>query len=114
MQTHFPDLKGQSKQTLSAWVFLRKAFSIIELPVDGVPENVTEMLASYQEYMDQDRPQLLEALDVLERLGQSIPCRGGYWRNLERAAEMLNRKRRISYYQEQFRLALLRSSRQGR
>src|SRR5262245_12215836 len=48
-------------------------------------QECAELLASYQEFLDHNELGL--AFDMLERLGHLVPARGGFWRDLERAAE---------------------------
>jgi len=52
------------------------------LPVQ--PESAA-LLTRYREFMDHNEFEL--ALDILEELGHLTSARGGFWRDLERAAE---------------------------
>src|SRR5262245_12598005 len=58
------------------------------------------LLSDYRSYLDHNELEL--ALDMLQELGDLVPCRGGYWRNLERAAETMELQDRIPYLRERF------------
>jgi hypothetical protein len=58
------------------------------------------LLTQYRECIESAR--LERALDILQELGDLVPCRGGYWRNLERAAEAMDLADRIPYLRRRF------------
>lgn len=57
-------------------------------------------LSDYRSYLEHNELEL--ALDMLQELGDLVPCRGGYWRNLERAAETMELRGRIPYLRQRF------------
>lgn len=62
------------------------------------------LLSEYRSFLEHNELEL--ALDMLEELGDLVPCRGGFWRNLERAAESMDLHDRIPYLRERFKQAL--------
>ena len=62
------------------------------------------LLSEYRSFLEHNELEL--ALDMLEELGDLVPCRGGFWRNLERAAESMDLHGRIPYFRERFKQAL--------
>lgn len=98
-----------SKQEIKLWkqnqqtaTHLRHARQQLELP-EAVPKRVAELLPQFNEYLDHNELEI--ALDVLQEVGEEIPCRGGYWRTLERAAILMGLHERAAYFREQFRAA---------
>lgn len=70
-------------------------------PTPGeTPAASQRLLKQYRECIE--RAQLERALDTLQELGELLPCRGGYWRNLERAAESLDLVARIPHLRRRF------------
>ncbi len=58
------------------------------------------LLSDYTSYLDHNELEL--ALDMLQELGDLVRCRGGYWRNLERAAESMELRGRTAYLRQRF------------
>ena len=87
------------KQHRITTAHLRHARRRLELP-KPTPDRVKERLAWFDEYLHHNELEL--ALDVLEEIGDLVPCRGGYWRDLERAAESMGLEERVPYFREQF------------
>jgi hypothetical protein len=54
------------------------------LPV-GCDQKYVTQLVRYHEFLEHD--EFERALDTLEEIGHLVSCRGGFWRDLERAAE---------------------------
>jgi hypothetical protein len=52
------------------------------------------LLSQYHEFLEHNELEL--ALDTLEELGDLAGCPGGYWRDLERAAENMELMERLS------------------
>ena len=52
---------------------------------DGCEQRYETQLARYREFLEHSEFEL--ALDALEEIGHLVACRGGFWRDLERAAE---------------------------
>jgi len=46
------------------------------------------------------------AFDSLKALGDLLPCRGGFWRDLERAAEIMGRVNELPALRKRFSDAL--------
>jgi len=69
------------------------------LPVRHEPEYAT-LLTLYQEFMDHNELGL--ALDILEELGHLTSARGGFWRDLERAAENMGQIDRLPAFRKAF------------
>ena len=72
-----------------------------------LPRSTPEVTAEYERLLSDYRSNLehneLElAMDMLEALGEIIPCPGGFWRNLERAAETMGLLQRIPYFRKRF------------
>ncbi len=66
----------------------------------GVEAQYDRLLSDYRSYLDHNELEL--ALDMLQELGVLVPCRGGYWRNLERVAESMELQDRIPYLRQRF------------
>jgi hypothetical protein len=52
---------------------------------DGSEQAYATRLARYGEFLESNEFEM--ALDMLEELGHIVLCHGGFWRDLERAAE---------------------------
>lgn len=57
-------------------------------------------LAQFEEYLQHNELGL--ALEELAELGKAHPCRGGFWRDLERAAEAMKLPDRAEEYRKAF------------
>ncbi|MEI6780487.1 MAG: hypothetical protein WCQ21_06135 [Verrucomicrobiota bacterium] len=79
---------------------LEAACRLLPKPPDPAAEEFERLLKEYRVYMD--RHELELALDRLQGLGDLVPCRGGYWRNLERAAETMELAGRMPYLRSRF------------
>ena len=58
------------------------------------------ILARYYEFLEHNELEL--ALDTLEELGHLVGCRGGFWRDLERAAENMGLVERLPALRKNF------------
>jgi hypothetical protein len=58
------------------------------------------LLSEYGQFLEHNEFEL--ALDMLEQLGDLVDCRGGFWRDLERAAENMELKDRIPELRKKF------------
>jgi predicted house-cleaning noncanonical NTP pyrophosphatase (MazG superfamily) len=67
-------------------------------------QKCAEHLAQYREFLEHNELEL--ALDILEVLGHLISARGGFWRDLERAAENMGLVDRLPALQRAFAEAL--------
>jgi len=63
-----------------------------------------EELKEFQEYLDHNELEL--AMDELDRIGQQHDCRGGFWRNLERAATAMKLSERTKEFRQRFQDAI--------
>jgi hypothetical protein len=82
---------------------LQHACKLLPLPAPAVFNEYNRLLSEYREFLEHNELEL--ALDMLEELGELIPCCGGYWRNLERAAETMGLQDRVAYYRQRFEQA---------
>lgn len=67
-----------------------------ETPHDQRPA----LLAQYQEFLEHNELGL--AFDVLEKLGHLVSAHGGFWRDLERAAEHMGLTNRVPALRKAF------------
>lgn len=89
--------------------YLRRAASALpEFPGDEL-ERCSYLFSEYEQYLEHNEFEL--ALDMLEELGAMLPCRGGYWRELERAAENMGLSERVPALREEFSEAVRRHAR---
>jgi len=79
---------------------LEHARELLPTPSLAVGSEYERLLSEYRSFLEHNELEL--ALDMLQGLGDLIPCRGGYWRNLERAAESMNLQHRIPYLHQRF------------
>ena len=74
-----------------------------------LPENIAaEQIVEFEQYLDHNELGL--AMDVLESIGRSCDCPGGFWRNMQRAAETMKLTDRFNQYQIEFDRALSRAA----
>lgn len=87
---------------------LEQARQQLPLPVrenaGELPDHDFATLASYEEYLNYNELEL--ALDQLEALGELNDCRGGFWRELEKAAKMMELNERAAILHQRFEKAL--------
>ena len=88
----------QKKRLLVSAANLRRARQMLP---DAVAEGE---LARFNTHLQHDELDL--AMDELVAVGESHGCRGGFWRNMERAAESMGLLGRANMYRVQFNLAL--------
>jgi hypothetical protein len=69
------------------------------LPV-GHEQEYAALLTQYHEFLEHNELEL--ALDILEELGHLISARGGFWRDLERAAENMGLADRLPAFRKAF------------
>jgi hypothetical protein len=62
------------------------------------------LLTRYREFLEHNELEL--ALDILEEIGHLISARGGFWRDLERAAENMGLVDRLPALRKAFSEAL--------
>jgi hypothetical protein len=62
------------------------------------------LLGQYRGFLEHNELEL--ALDTLEALGHLVSCRGGFWRDLERAVENMGLVERLPALRKSFTDAL--------
>jgi hypothetical protein len=72
------------------------------LPANPVQDEyeTARLLEQYQEFLEHNELEL--ALDVLEDLGHLLSAQGGFWRDLERAAENMGLSERLPALRKAF------------
>lgn len=85
--------------------FIRSAFQA--LPDSSVPpESVARILVNWRAVGEIPRQVFEQALLELEELGGRQPCRGGFWRTLEKTADYMGLPEAQARYHSRFREAL--------
>jgi hypothetical protein len=85
-------------------VLLERARCALPDPSEQQKQEYVTLLAQYHRYLEHNELGL--AFDTLEELGHLIPCRGGFWRDLERAAENMGLVDRLPALRKSFSDAL--------
>jgi hypothetical protein len=88
-------------------VLLERARRALPAPPAANEEEHRMLLARYHEYLQHNELEL--ALDALEELGKLVACRGGFWRDLERAAENMELTDRLPALRKKFEEAPVQS-----
>jgi len=68
-------------------------------------QEYARLLAQYREFLEHN--ELVLALDILEELGHLVPARGGFWRDLERAAKNMGLVDRLPALRKAFSEAIV-------
>jgi hypothetical protein len=93
---------------LKSWkiteTLLERARRALPDPSEQHKQEYATLLAQYHEFLEHNELGL--ALDKLEELGHLIPCRGGFWRDLEKAAENMGLVDRLPALRKSFSDAL--------
>ena len=79
---------------------LERARRALPEPTAENKEEYQNLLSEYNQFLEHNELEL--ALDMLEELGGLVHCRGGFWRDLERAAENMDLKDRITKLRKKF------------
>jgi len=83
---------------------LRRAHGVLPRPVgEGCLRSLQK---KFFEYLEHNEHEL--ALDMLQELGELARPRGGFWKDLVRAAENMGLSQRVPYFEKKFHEALLR------
>jgi hypothetical protein len=82
---------------------LEHARALLPAPTADVAAEYERLLTDYRSYLDHKELKL--ALDTLQEFGDLAPCRGGFWRGLERAAETMELHDRIPHLRQRFNQA---------
>jgi hypothetical protein len=97
------DVKLQKSWKITETLLERARSALPVVPKQHEQEYVT-LLARYREFLEHNELDL--ALDTLEELGHLVCCRGGFWRDLERAAENMGLVDRLPALRKSFLDAL--------
>jgi len=92
VSTPVADAKRQS----AAITLLLKARNAITVPL----RELDHLDAAFCNHIEKDQPEA--ALSTLEKIAEKIPCRGGFWRDLERAAFAMEMRDRANYFRGRF------------
>lgn len=82
---------------------LEHARGLLPAATAHVAAEYGRLLTDYRSYLNHNELEL--ALDTLREFGDLLPCRGGYWRNLERAAATMELHHRIPHLRQRFEQA---------
>ncbi len=82
---------------------LEHARGLLPSPSANVPAEYGRLLSDYRSYLEHKELEL--ALNRLQELGDLVPCCGGFWRNLERAAQTMRLHDRMPYFRQRFEQA---------
>jgi hypothetical protein len=82
---------------------LRRARHALPAPLPPHEQAYAGLSAQLEEYLEHNELGL--ALDTLMELGHLATPRGGFWRDLERAAEMMDMMERLPALRQAFRAA---------
>jgi len=83
---------------------LRHALNAVPDPEPDQKVEFDLFLQRHKEYLEHNELEL--ALDMLVELGLLVQCRGGFWKDLERAAKTMELQNRIPFFRKQFSIAL--------
>jgi hypothetical protein len=78
--------------------------SLLERALHALParreQEYASLLTQYREFLEHNELEL--ALDILEELGHLMSAKGGFWRDLERAAENMGLEDRLPALRQAF------------
>lgn len=86
---------------------LERARRALPAPTGEQERACSSLLAEYKNFFEHNELGL--AFDTLEQLGHLVSCRGGFWRDLERAAENMGLMDRLPPIRKAFSDSLLRT-----
>lgn len=93
------DLKQIKRWKVIETLLERARRALPDFPADHERE-CAALLAEYREFLEHNELGL--AFDTLEQLGRLVPARGGFWRDLERAAEIMGLADRLPALRKAF------------
>lgn len=79
---------------------LRSAQRALPEPPTEIAGEFGRLQSEFSSFLDHNELEL--ALDMLQQLGEMVSCPGGFWRDLERAAESMSLTNKMSYFKTQF------------
>jgi hypothetical protein len=83
--------------------YLKIARHALPAPTPEHAQAYADLSKAYEDYLEHNELGL--AFDVLEEMGHLAHPRGGFWRNMERAAGIMNLADRLPALREAFRAA---------
>jgi len=84
---------------------LKRAHCALPRPAVKAEEQFRALEKALLEYLEHNEHEL--ALDMLQEMGEVVAPRGGFWKDLVRAAENMGLSNRIPYFESKFQQALL-------
>jgi len=84
------------KRQSVAITLLLRARDVITIPSG----ELDQLDADFDKSIEEDEPE--RALEALAKLAEKLPCRAGFWRDLERAAFALELNDRAKYFRSRF------------
>jgi hypothetical protein len=87
-------------------VLLKRAHSALPSPEHGKKEQFQALEKEFFDFLDHNEHEL--ALDMLQELGELAIPRGGFWRDMIRAAENMELLNRVPYLEKKYDEALSR------
>src|SRR5258706_13328826 len=79
---------------------LKRAQRSLPRPTQEQQERFALLEKNFQEHLEHNEHEL--ALDMLEELGELVLPRGGFWKDLIRAAENMGLSERTPYFEKKF------------
>jgi hypothetical protein len=101
-----PELLKRWKATTA---LLKRAYRAIPPDSTETENRVVNLKKEFDEFLEHNELEL--ALNCLEEIATLVPCRGGFWRDLERAAQMMKLEERAQQFRIQFLKTLPKSGR---
>jgi hypothetical protein len=83
---------------------LKRAHRALPRPTQEQQERFADLETEFEEYLEHNEHEL--ALNKLEELGELVSPRGGFWKDLMRAAENMEQLQRVTYLEKKFHEAL--------
>lgn len=85
-----------------SWMYVQSKLRLARTLLDD--SSPKSELQSFEEYLDHNELEL--AMDELDWIGQQCDCPGGFWRNLERAANAMKLTERAKEFRQRFQDAI--------
>jgi hypothetical protein len=92
-----------SIELLKKWKTVRTLLQRARRSIRNPPPQAADIDKRFNEYLEHNELEL--ALSALEEISELVTCRGGFWRDLDRAAQAMGLGDRAAY----FRTRLLNS-----
>ena len=85
---------------------LKRAHAALPHPEKKDEEQFRALEGEFIEYLEHNEHEL--ALDMVQQLGELVLPRGGFWKDLIRAAEYMELSQRVPYFQQKYHESLSR------